>query len=61
MHPLNLFLCIYTYICVCVCVCVCVCEKDGNKSDSMKMYIDEKTQGFQWIILFVEIFANITH
>ena len=27
----------------------------------MKMYRDEKTQGFQRMILFEEMFANIKH
>ena len=51
---------------MCVCVCVCVCERErererenGNKSDCMKMYRNEKTQGFQRIMLFVEIFGYV--
>ena len=36
-------------------------EKTGNKFKSMKMYRDEKTQGLQGMILFVEISANIKH
>ena len=30
-----------------------------SKSESMKMYGDEKTQGHQRMILFVKIFANV--
>ena len=33
--------------------------KTGNKSDCMKMYRDEKTQGLHRSILFVELFANV--
>ena len=59
--------CVCVYMCVCVCMYMCILEvciyvymgKNGNKADSMTMYRDEKTQGFQRIILYLKIFANI--
>ena len=33
--------------------------KIENKFDSMKIFTNEKTQGFQRLILFVEIFAIV--
>ena len=42
---IYIYIYIYIYKCVCVCVCarVCVCNgKIGNKSDSIRMYKDEK-------------------
>ena len=33
--------------------------KTGNKSDSMKLYQDEKTQGLQNVILSIELFVNV--
>ena len=42
-------------------VCMYNLGKTGTKSDSMKMFQDEKTQGLQKMILFVEIFVNIKH
>ena len=32
--------------------------ENGDKSVSMKMWIDEKTQGLQRMILSIELFAN---
>ena len=34
-------------------------EKTENKFDSMKRYVDEKAQGLQRMILFVEVFINV--
>ena len=31
----------------------------GKESEGMKMYRDEKVQGLQWIILFIESFSNV--
>ena len=33
--------------------------KTGNKSDSMKMNKNEKTQGLERMILLIELFANV--
>ena len=49
---------IYIYIYIYMCVCVYL-RKTGNKSDNMKIFRDEKTQGLKRMIEFVEIFANI--
>ena len=35
--------------------------KTGNKSNGMKMYRDEKAQGLQRMILFIEICTNVKH
>ena len=45
-RPRCVCVCIYIYIYVCVCECA-------------KMYREEKIQGLQMMIRFVEIFANI--
>ena len=45
-------------MCVCVCVCVYVWLTE-NKFVSMKMYRDEKPQGYQRKILFTDLFANV--
>ena len=36
-----------------------ICEYTQNKSDCMKICKDEKTQVFQKMILFIEIFSNV--
>ena len=40
-------------------ICIYISEKTGNKSKHMKMHRDEKMQGLQKMILFIEIFGKV--
>ena len=48
------------YVCVCVCIYIYIyIYKEKLEINPMKMYRDEKIQGIQRMILFVEILASV--